>query len=203
MASSTDPVLVPVAIDSLRPTQMSVGYLEVLRKRKAWKDQRDAGRFLGQHMIPALLGPGGKPWIVDNHHLARALHDEGVEKVLIRIVADLRKLTKRSFRTFIDNRGWVHPYDAEGRRRPLSAIPRHVADLADDPYRSLAGALRRAGGYAKVDTLYAEFLWADYLRGEIALKTVTGDFAAALEQAMRAARSKHAIYLPGALSIER
>jgi len=31
-------------------------------------------------------------------------------------------------------------------------------DLVDDPYRSLAGALRQTGGYGKDVTPYAEFL---------------------------------------------
>jgi hypothetical protein len=44
---------------------------------------------------------------------------------------------------------------------------RSVADLMYDPYRSLAGALRRTGGFAKDTTPYSEFLWADFLRRRI------------------------------------
>src|SRR5204863_8827612 len=55
-------------------------------------------------------------WIVDAHHLARALHDEGVEYVLVREIADLSALPGRAFRTFMDSRGWLHPYDPQGRR---------------------------------------------------------------------------------------
>jgi hypothetical protein len=62
------------------------------------------------------------------------------------------------FKTFMDNRNWFRPFDAKGRRRAISQIPKHVDQLIDDPYRSLAGELRRAGGYAKNDTPFAEFL---------------------------------------------
>ena len=33
-------------------------------------------------------------------------------------VADLRALEKDEFWTFLDNRGWMHPFDAEGVRQP-------------------------------------------------------------------------------------
>ena len=41
-----------------------------------------------------------------------------------------------------------------------------VAELIDDPFRSLAGELRRAGGFAKDTTPFSEFLWADFYVGK-------------------------------------
>jgi hypothetical protein len=41
-------------------------------------------------------------------------------------------------------------------------LPKTVAGLIDDPFRSLAGELRRAGGFAKDTTPFSEFLWADF-----------------------------------------
>lgn len=195
----TQPVLHPVPIARLRPTQMTVGYREVARKRHEWRARldRDGPEFLGRHMIPVVVGPGGTPWLIDNHHLARALHDEGVEEVLVQIVATLDHLGKRRFLTFMDNRNWLHPYDAEGRRRPYDDVPRSVAKLIDDPYRSLAGEIRRAGGYAKVDTPYAEFLWADFLRPRISPKLLARDFDKAVTKALHAAHGADAVYLPG------
>jgi hypothetical protein len=69
--------------------------------------------------------------------------------------------------------------------------------LEDDPYRSLAGELRRAGGYAKQGTPYTEFLWADAMRERINRKMVEKDFDRALEQALKFAKSAEADYLPG------
>jgi hypothetical protein len=58
MAYARDPILHPVPIDSLRPTQITVGMREVAAKRKAWRTKGgDKGaEFLGQHMIPVIWG---------------------------------------------------------------------------------------------------------------------------------------------------
>jgi hypothetical protein len=72
-----------------------------------------------------------------------------------------------------------------------------VADLIDDPFRSLAGALRRVGGYAKETMPFSEFLWADFLRRRMKRKDIERDFEAAVDQALSLARSEEADYLPG------
>ena len=90
-------------------------------------------------------------------------------------VADLRKLDKDAFWSFLDTRGSIHPFDSEGKRQPRTAIPKSVADLEDDPYRSLAGELRFSGGYAKDVTPYSEFLWAEALRRRIGKKVARDD----------------------------
>jgi hypothetical protein len=55
-------------------------------------------------------------------------------------------------------------------------MPKTVFDLTDDPFRSLAGALKRTGGYAKDKAPFSEFRWADFLRNRIARPTVEFDF---------------------------
>jgi hypothetical protein len=194
-----EPLLHPIAIDELRPTQMTVGYREVTRKRREWREraERDGPDFLGRHMIPVVIGPKKRPWLIDNHHLARALHDEGVSDVLVRVIADLSDLPGRLFKTYMDNRNWLHPFDADGHRHSLSHIPKHVEGLIDDPYRSLAGELRRSGGYAKDPTPFSEFLWADFLRRHIALDLVEDDFEGAMVAALDLAHKPKAAYLPG------
>lgn len=193
------PVLHPVEIAALRPTQMTVGYREVDRKRADWRSRagRDGPDFLGNHMIPVVIGPKSVPYLIDHHHLARALHDEGVPHVLVSVVADLGHLKKQQFWTFMDNRNWLHPFDAEGNRHFHGDLPRHVGAMADDPYRSLAGELRRAGGYAKDATPYSEFLWADFLRRRVRAKQVAHDFEKAVAKALELAALHDASYLPG------
>lgn len=199
MPHSVEPLLHPFAIAALRPTQMTVGFREVARKRAEWRARtlEDEPDFLGRHMIPVVMGPKDHPWLIDNHHLARALHEEGVEHVLVNIVADLSGLVRPAFRTFMDNRNWLHPFDAKGRRQAYDALPKRIEDLADDPYRSLAGELRRAGGYAKDSMPYAEFLWADYLRRRIEEATLARDFDAAVAKALKLAHATEASFLPG------
>jgi len=148
-------------------------------------------------MIPVILGPKRRPYVIDHHHLARALHDEGVEHVLVTVIANLSKLEKDAFWVVLDNRSWMHPYDENGRRRDYREIPKSVAGLLDDPFRSLAGELRRAGGYAKDTTPFSEFLWADFLRRRLKRKDVEQDFDTALKDAVELAKSMDANYLPG------
>ncbi len=199
MHNNREPQLQPVSLASLRPTQMTVGMKEVDRKRRDWEARvaTDGPAFLGNHMIPVIIGPKKQLWMIDHHHLARALLEEGVEHVLVNIVARLDQLDKASFLTFMDNRNWLHTFDAQGARCAYDAMPRKISKLADDPYRSIAGAVRRSGGYSKSETPYAEFLWADFYRRRIDAKTIKHDFDSALAKALKLAHSTAANHLPG------
>jgi hypothetical protein len=194
-----EPVLKPVPIASLRPTQITVGMREVKDKRQRLRKHppQKLGKFLGDHMIPVVVGPKGRHYVIDHHHLALSLHKEGIEDVLVSVVADLSMLEPDAFWTFLDHRSWVHPYDKDGRRQKFAAIPKSIAELEDDPFRSLAGELRRAGGFAKEATPFVEFLWADFLRRRIKRALVEKDFPAAMRQAFKLAKSKDAQFLPG------
>jgi len=122
--------------------------------------------FLGKHMIPAILGPKQRHTssIITSCPCASR---GGVKDILVTVVANLRKLEKDAFWVVLDNRSWMHPFDDQGRRRDYADIPKAVSDLVDDPFRSLAGELRRAGRYAKGYNSVREFLWADFLRRRI------------------------------------
>lgn len=195
MTTVREPYVEPVAISDLRPTQITVGMREVKAKRKHWRtsDGKKVGKFLGKHMIPVVLGPKDRHYIIDHHHLARALHDEGVKHVAVTVFANLSKLGPDAFWVVMDNRNWMHPFDLNGRRRHYKELPKSVSDLVDDPFRSLAGELRRAAGFAKDTTPFSEFLWADFLRRRMKRNAVEADFARAIEKALQL----DANYLPG------
>ena len=199
MKFSREPRIHPVALAELRPTQITVGMREVEAKRKHWRNHPDRFKpdFLGRHMIPVVWGPKERYYVIDHHHLSLALLKEGVKEIATSIVADLRKLPREGFWVYLDNRAWLHPFDAAGTRRAYTDIPKRIADLVDDPYRSLAGELRYVGGYAKDTTPFSEFLWADFLRRRIKRKRIEDDFGEALERALMLARSSEANYLPG------
>lgn len=188
-----------IPITDLRPTQMTVGLREVELKRTAWRDADDKARtrLLRRHVIPAVLGPHDRPYIVDHHHFARALLEEKAGDVAVYVIDDLSHLPKAEFWAFLDNSAWCHAYDEKGRRCALDAIPKHLADLADDPYRSVAGALIREGSCAKSSRPFAEFLWADFLRRRIDHDLVADDFGKAMSKAIKLARSDEARSLPG------
>jgi len=199
MLNVREPILHPVEIIALRPTQITVGMQEVNEKRKRWRRNPDnkKSELLGRHMIPVIFGPKDRYYVIDHHHLARPLHDEGEKHVLVTVVKDLRSLDKDAFWTVLDHHSWVYPYDEKGLRRDYKAIPKTVAELKDDPFRSLAGELRRAGGFAKDTTPFSEFLWADFLRRRIKRSSVEKDMTSAMKQALILAKSSNANYLPG------
>lgn len=199
MPRDIEPHLDPVDLDDIRPTQLTIGMREVNRKREGWRERsdREGLDYLERHILPAVLGPKNRFWIIDHHHLALALYKEGIRKVLVTIEADLSNLGKDEFLTFMDNRNWLHPFDAKGERLSAGDLPKHLEDLVDDPFRSLAGSVREAGGFAKDATPYSEFLWADFFRRRIKRPQSDGEFEDALKTAMGIARSSDARHLPG------
>jgi len=199
MSAQREPKLHSVPIDELHPTQITIGLREVEAKRKRWRQrqQEKQANFLGSHMIPVIRGPKDHYYVIDHHHLSRALLEEGVESIAVTVVADLRRLEGDEFWTFLDNRNWMHPFDEEGRRRDHHELPKKVALMRDDPYRSLAGELRRAGGFAKDTTPFSEFLWADFLRRRVKREQIEADFTLALSNALSLAKDRGADYLPG------
>ena len=199
MSHPREPKVHPIPILDLRPTQMTVGLREVKEKRKRFSEKKGKkqSETIGKHMIPVVVGPDKRYYVVDHHHLARALHDEGIKDILVTVIGDLTMVERDAFWGVMDNKRWVYPYDAKGERRHFKDLPKSVKDLKDDPFRSLAGELRRAGGFAKDTTPFSEFLWADFLRRQMSRKLVEDHFAKAVEKALEAAKSDNAVYLPG------
>ena len=194
-----NPSLQPVEIVDLRPTQISLGMREVQERREQWRERsgKDLEVFLSRHVVPTVMGPKQRHYLLDHHHLIRAMIDEGVKTVMVSVTADLSELSKNSFWVVLDNRSLCHPYDGAGRRRDFDAIPKSIAKMEDDPFRSLAAELRRAGGFAKDPTPFSEFQWADFLRSRIKPQKLRADFAEALTQALALAKGRDAKYLPG------
>jgi hypothetical protein len=198
MAHKVEPVVHKVKIEDLRPTQFSVGMYEVKEKIRSFKlkSEKKEAEFIGSHMVPVVLGYNDKMYLVDHHHLCRALHESGEKHVLVTVIADLSMLPKDSFWFVMEQHNWTFLYDQQGERRPHRHLPTHVKDLQNDPYRSLAGNLRKVGGYSKNITPFSEFLWAEYLR-----RLVTGitdeNMEEKIQEAIELAKAKDASYLPG------
>jgi hypothetical protein len=193
------PQLISAKLEKLHPTQITVGKLEVSLKRKQWSELGKKARTdaLASHWFPAILGPENRYYIVDHHHFGLALLEEEVKTVSLMLQKDLSWLDPDMFWTVMDHHQWVHPYDSQGVRNDFHTVPKRLEQLQDDPYRSLAGELRRAGGYAKDVTPFSEFLWADFFRSRITPTVIAQDFATALTKAKKLARSQDARYLPG------
>ncbi len=197
---------VSLKLHHLRPTQITVGLREVHDKITRFKAMRakKLDEYLGDHPLPGIMGPHDKLFIIDHHHLGRALHELQVEEVHCLVEADLSTLTPEQFWAAMDANHWAHPYCEQGRRQSFLDIPKHVEQLRDDPYRSLAAYVREAGGYVKTPSPFAEFQWADYFRTRIAPTPVLvkhegeeSEYQALVAHAVALAKLPAAAALPG------
>lgn len=193
------PEQIALSLQQLLPTQITVGKIEVREKRTEWSrlKAKERKKLLESHVFPGVVGPGGVHYITDHHHLGLALLEEEVGEVGFLVLKDMSWLEPKIFWNVMEYFRWVHPYDEYGIRCDFNLLPKDLASMADDPYRSLAGALRRVGGYAKDMATYSEFLWADFLRDKFDRQRLVADFEGVLKQAGEIARSREASYLPG------
>jgi hypothetical protein len=189
----------PIAIKDLYPTQLTVGLIEVEDKKKRLlaMSAKDQQSFLQDHPMPVVVGPQNRLFITDHHHLARAASAAGIAQSYYQVLDDLGSLNLDGFWIEMNKNQWVHPLDEHGVRHQYSQIPEHVDALVDDVYRSLAGYVRDAGGYDKTPAAFAEFVWADFFRRNIAIEEVTANFHAVVPHAHDLAKSKIAKGLPG------
>lgn len=198
-----------MALEDLLPTQITVGMLAMRHKahhlHSLKNDPKKLKEYLDARPIEIVLGPGGKAYVIDHHHLALAMIHEGYKTAQVKIVTDFSNETSQDafWKKMEEGDGkgkkYVHPYDENGKLRAISALPRRLKDLIDDPYRSLAGFVRDNGGFKKDFTPFAEFEWADHFRKLIPLKEVNDHFGKSLRLAMKLARLPEAAHLPGFL----
>ena len=188
-----------ILIADLVPTQATVGMREVDIKRVRLRERSIDNRahYLSTHRVPVVVGCDNRHYMIDRHHLTLALYAEGVGEVPVSVVENNAGLPFEAFWTTLERRNWTHPFDDKGRRCAFENMPTSIGCLMDDPFRSLAGALKRMGGYAKNRAPFSEFRWADFLRDRIDRGLVERDFGRALDIAMNLAQSREAAKLPG------
>jgi hypothetical protein len=187
----------------LKPTQFAVGMLEVDEKiatvRKFSKKKRRA--FLAETPVPVVCSPKGILYVIDHHHFLCVCYHVGIKKVYVNVVHDLskKKISYRNFWKWMTKNRSAYPYCqfGEGPRDPVY-LPRDIRGLADDPYRSLAWYVRKAGGFSNSDRNFAEFKWANFFRSRrlLQLEGVDG-MPDALLKASKLAQSPAAKALPG------
>ena len=186
-----------VDLKALHPTQLAIGTRAVEPRAsdiaRKTPDERDW--LLRQKRVPVVVAPGGKLYLVDGHHLVRALMLDGIDRTYASVKANLS--SSDDFWGTMTRNGWVLLCDENGRGpREPSALPESVADLKDDPYRSLAARVEDEGGFAKPkhDVLFLEFWWANFFRPRV---EIGSDFEAAVGKAKELALSPEACGLPG------
>ena len=185
----------------LRPTQFVLGLKEIESKIQYIRamDSKELKAYCDDHVIPVILGPKGQTYMIDHHHFARACWETETEIFSIKVVKDLSKLSESAFWNEMVSRGWTYLHDQFGLG-PHSphALPGDVRGMADDPYRSLAWALRELGYIKKNDTPFFEFQWAAYFRLNLETRLYSkSDFKDAIKQAKKLAHAKPAKVIPG------
>jgi hypothetical protein len=166
----------------LHPTQIAVGYQQVAEKEQKLRHMKggEVKEYLKKKAVPVVKGPRDKYYLIDHHHLCKAAYNLELEEVYIDVVADVSHMTDKEFWEFMNSHHYIWPYDETGKHLELAefckALPKNVRHLRDDPYRSLAGILRRKGAFQKDMTPFSEFKWANYLRTRILnLKHIDND----------------------------
>lgn len=211
------------SIHMIHPTQVAVGYAEVAVKMdELLKYEKDGElqKYLKSKIIPCVLGPDNIVYITDHHHLGLALtvlaHDWDKENPKksndnpfvscnFNILYDFSKskLPRKEFFKVLDSLNFLHSFDENGQKvDAYENIPKRLIDLQDDPYRSLAGFVRKSGGYNKVEIHYIEFMWADYFRTQLPIEEVEKNFKKAVLKAIPLALSDEAQTLPGWKGVE-
>jgi len=177
-----------VEIKELHPTQFNIGVDEMKEKKDELgkMSPEELNTFLKANPCPVVIGPDGVPYITDNQHRANAafqvqnshraataLGESGQPTMYMKVVANYsgRKppMTQAEFEEVMTNSkeplAYLHD---KGKLRSFDQLPKHVWDMTDDPYRSLAGFLKKRAW--KVENEYFEqFYVAEWLRTELKL----------------------------------
>lgn len=188
-------------VKELRPTQIAVGRALVRQKRQGLRafarQPQELVDYIVSRPIRVVLGPRHRVYIIDHHHLGMALLKEGFKTAPLLVEADLSAHPMEEFWRMMQEHRWVYPFDGRGKQRKVTDIPGALEDMEDDPYRSLAGMVRAAGGFEKTETPYVEFSWANYFRPLIKRSQLKGNFEKALHKATMLAKAPGAKDLPG------
>lgn len=188
-----------ILIDDLRPTQLTLGLEDVARRAKkmALLGASELNVLLKKKSIPYVVGPKKEIYIVDHHHLCRALWTIDKKRALLgEELADWSDLDNKQFWKKMDSSGYCWAIDSHGHRRSYSAIPKHIRELTDNVWRSLARAVR-GRAFTNQDTPFQEFIWGDYFRTFMSERLIKQDFELAQKVATSISHLKEAEDLPG------
>jgi hypothetical protein len=157
-----------VDVEDLRPTQFRVGEHVVEQKYEKIENMSKEKRkeYFESNKIPVVVGPKGRLYLIDRHHFARAVEEAGYTEVNIKVLKNWSSFDEVEFWQKMRAAHFVYQNDdVEGRMVAATDLPKRVADMKDDPFRSLAGDLRDEGYFNKKPGEYfIEFKWARALR---------------------------------------
>ena len=188
-----------IGIDALHPTQGGVGQIQVdeTQATLAGMSAKQLDKLMKKKEIPVVIAPDGSYWLVDRHHLTKALWQQGVKDARVKVIGRLQD--KANFWSQMQNNHWAWLKDEKGQPLTPEQLPTRIDKLPDYPYRTLAGLLQNAGYFRKDKRVYfVEFAWASWLGKQMQWVPVdSANLAARLQQAKRLACGSDAKELPG------
>lgn len=197
------PKLVKITLAETRPTQSVVGMEEVHIRRQLIEKAANGGKaaltaYLRENPGSVIRGPFGQLYLIDGHHFARALEDAGIEEMYVAIEKDWSHKKPTEFWEKMIQKERVYLKKFGKDLKSQAELPEHIAQLEDDPYRSLAWLLKKRGAYENLDMPFQEFIYADYLRDKVEIDFSTPD---AVEKTVREGERaiKKAKFLPGSI----
>ena len=152
-----------------------------------------------------MIGPDGLFYITDRHHLTRSIFEADIptkkKRVYTKVGKDFRNKTFTSFYKYMKENNFVYLKKTGENFRNIENLPKHISMLSDDRFRSLAWIIREQKGYEKVNVLFLEFIWADFLyKMGIRIKRdrISEEI---IRKSLRLVHSKQASHLPGYIAI--
>jgi hypothetical protein len=164
----------------LRPLQGAVGEEEVRKKAEDIDDNPEKARSdLKSDPIIVIFGYGSHLYIADHHHLAKAWVESAANATVKKenwIANGVCKVMNKNYGLSVDfaseDAFWnalKHPAlhiwlkDENGQKITPDQLPKTVANLPDDPYRTFARKVEKKGGFCKYPGSddFLEFMWAD------------------------------------------
>jgi hypothetical protein len=190
-----------VDVSALHPTQFAVGYWEIGERAKkvVKKDGKKLEKYMEEHVGKIVVGPGGEPYIFDRHHMACIMQRTGKSPTIFATVeANFKSLPADSFWKVMVARKWAYLYDNKGMG-PLdpSRLPKSIQNLDDDPFRSLAWAVREREGYHASGEPFAEFQWANFFRKKLPFEKANENMELLIREALKICHEPSARTLPG------
>jgi hypothetical protein len=180
-----------IEIPRLHPTQFRVGQVEVDDKSVDFVDMgpKKLTEYLKDHPCPVVVGPDGTFYITDEQHRANASTKSEHRRVLKTLMehdqptmyakvidsypvyvkqCEARHQKPQAFDKWMVKKNYTFLYD-RGELRSFDELPKHVTDMKNDAYRSLAGFLERKAYELKAGVYFAQFKVANWLRQKLGL----------------------------------
>ncbi len=197
-----------IDVKDLHPAQSAVGMRQVADKIAKFSkmNEKKLQKYLKKHPVPLVISPDGQFYMTDKHHMSSAFirleRDEHL--VYAEVKKNWTAFDMKVFWQKMKAEKYVWLFDENGAAfDDPTRLPSKVLELKDDPYRSLAWAVREEGGFEDLNLPFAELLWANYFRPLVKVGESDREFEKAVKKAIPLAHDEAARDLPGYISEEK